>query len=436
MNLRTVAEAMNGWIAPETEPGRVVRTVIDSRDSGKDCLFFALKGTHTDGHDYVDDVIAAGGTAVVSRGERKAGIILVKDVQQALQDAAGWRRRELGSTIIAISGSSGKTTTRLLLTAALGTSYTVYSTEGNLNNQLGLPVTLLNTPEPAPEIVVLEMGMNHPGELTLLGEISSPDHCLITNIGLAHLEFFSSRDEIAEAKAELIRTTGHGGICVIPTGERILESAARERGLDIRCIGVGGDAWVEPDNSSYIVGPWKVMLNLKFRGMHNAMNAASAMLMADALDVQMDDAAQAMGEVNPVSGRGRIVKTGNITILDESYNANPDSVTACLSVLETIQGDRGAVLGDMRELGGTAAELHRDILRKADALGLRFLILTGEVFNSVKSTIVDTEVHSADDWEEALDLLRRVVIPGTTVLVKGSNSVRLSELVRIMEEDN
>ena len=435
IRISDIARAAGGWISPETSFGSIENVVIDSRVSGKSSLFFALEGEKTDGHLYVDEVIENGGYAVVSRGLKRNGIILVDNVEQALLDAAKWRRRQFDSRVIAITGSSGKTTTRQLLTSALRTSYDVFSTSGNLNNQLGLPITILNVPDPPPSIIILEMGMNHAGELALLGSIALPTDCLITNVGLAHLEYFPSREGIAKAKAELIQATDPGGTCVIPVGEPILKKAALDRRLDIKFFGENGDAWYKnDDDGSYRMYPWGIKLDLQFEGDHNASNAVSAVLMAEVIGVSPQAAITGMENVSPDAGRGKIVEAGDVTILDESYNANPDSTRACLKVLGSITGDRAAVLGDMRELGERAQELHRQVLETADSLGLKFLILTGDLYNSVKNTVVHTDVFCAEDWFEALSILRQIVTPGSTVLVKGSNSVRLSELVRLMEE--
>ena len=434
MHLGDIALACGGWVAPESADRIATSAVIDSRDSGRDSLFFALGGGSTDGHLYVDNVLQGNGMAVVSRGSKREGVILVESVEQALLDAAEWRRSKIGSRVIAITGSSGKTTTRLFLTAALECSYSVYSTRGNLNNHLGMPLTLLNAPEEDPDIIILELGMNHAGELLLLGEVASPTDCLITNIGHAHMEFFDTIDDIARAKAELIRTTASGGLCVIPVDEEILKSTAHTAGLNIRYFGDGGDAWFEDEDGTYIIYPYKKELRLQFEGSHNMMNAVSAVLMAGTLDVQIERAIEAIAAVTPYKGRGRVVRAEGITILDESYNANPDSTLACLVVLEGMNGSRAAVLGDMRELGKDAPGFHREILQKADSIGLDFMILTGELYDSVKDTAVRTRIFIARDWKEALRILRENAPSECTVLVKGSNSLQLSELVRSMEE--
>ncbi|MBD3278698.1 MAG: UDP-N-acetylmuramoyl-tripeptide--D-alanyl-D-alanine ligase, partial [Candidatus Aegiribacteria sp.] len=191
MILLEVAEAAGGRVHPKDAGVPVGKVVIDSRKADRGSLFFALKGSHTDGHEYVDQVLGRGGYAVVSRGGERRGVVLVEDVEQALFLAAERRREDIDSTVVAITGSSGKTTTRKMLAAVLRTKYSVYSTLGNLNNQLGLPLTILNSPKNPPRMMVLELGMNHAGELLRLGGLAKPDHCLVTNIGRAHMEFFS-----------------------------------------------------------------------------------------------------------------------------------------------------------------------------------------------------------------------------------------------------
>lgn len=435
MRLGELALAMGGSPPGDSAGSPVGRVVTDSRQAGPGDLFFALPGERTDGHLFVGDVLRAGGRAVVSGGLPGEGVIVVESVEDALVAAAAWRREHLSSTVIGLSGSSGKTTTRMLLCVALQGSHDVYGTSGNHNNRIGLPLTILNIPEPEPDIVVLEMGMNHAGELAELCRIARPDHCLITNIGTAHMEFFCAREGIAEAKAELLTGTAPGGFCVIPVGEPILAERARQARLDIRTAGPGGDAWAEPTRAGCVLMPWSVRLDLSLRGKHHCANAAATMLMAEHLGASVADAARAMEQVQPMRGRGRVVRAEGLVILDESYNANPDSTAACLDALGEAAGPRGAVLGDMRELGPCAADYHRAVLDRVEGLGLEFLIVVGEIYASVLEARRCTRTFSAKDWEQALGCLRAEARPGCTVLVKGSNSLHLGELVRRMEGD-
>jgi len=424
-----------------SDPGRctsadVTGVVTDSRLAGPGSLFFALPGERTDGHRFVDRLVGEGAFAVVSEGAPREGVIVVQDVGRALIEAATWRRGRLSSTVVGISGSNGKTTTRMLLCAALGSSFTVCGTTGNHNNRIGLPLTLLNVPVPDPDFVVLEMGMNHAGELAELCRIARPDHCLVTNVGIAHMEFLGSREGIARAKAELPAGTAAGGICVIPTGEPILAAKALEAGLNLHEAGPGGEAWAETGAGSCLLRPWDIRLDLALRGSHHCRNAASALLLAVLLGAGPAAAARAMEEVRPMRGRGRTVAARGLVVLDESYNANPDSMAACLDALAAGEGAKGAVLGDMLELGESSVERHREVLERTRGMGLSFLILVGPVFASLAggSTSAPTEV--AGDWREALALLLAKAPAGCTVLVKGSNALRLGELVLALEGED
>jgi len=433
--LGDLARAMEGQLHPRFESAEVGSVIIDSRLATPGSLFFALRGERTDGHEYAASILQAGGYPVVSRGEWPEGAIIVEDVEEALLKAASWRRGTMQSRVIGITGSSGKTSTRRLLIAALSEDYSVFGTSGNLNNHLGLPLTILSTPEPDPDIVVLEMGMNHPGELTLLGKTAMPTDCMVTNIGTAHIEYFDSRDGIAEAKAELIAQTNSNGVCVLPISEPILLREAEKKDLTIRFAGPGGDGWVHEVDKAHRLMPWGIEIDLLMAGAHNYRNAVSVLLMSEALGVPAGAAVRAMERVRPLAGRGRIVTAGGVTIMDESYNANPESTAACLDAIAALEGDRGAILGDMRELGSGAPAYHRSILERADLIGLRFLILTGPVYASVSDAVTDTHVILASDWEEALERLLSLSSNGYTVLVKGSNSLGLGELVKAMEED-
>ena len=435
LTLGDIAAAAGGWVSPESSSMKVSSCVIDSRVAGAGSLFFALHGSRTDGHHFVDEVLRKKGMAVVSQGERRRGVVLVENVEKALLDAASWRRGTIGSRVVGLTGSCGKTTTRRLLTAALESRFSVYGTSGNLNNHIGLPLVILNAPPEDPDVMVLEMGMNHSGELLVLGGVARPTDCLVTSIGRAHMEFFDSVDDVARAKAELITTTSSGGFCVIPAGQDILTAEAERRGLDIRHFGAGGDAWAEYDcNGSCMLRPWGVGTKLRLRGRHNCLNALAAAAMAELLGVPPRESAVSMSRVAPSGGRGRTVRIGGLLIMDESYNANPDSTLACLDVLKNAGGRKAAVLGDMRELGPEAPEYHREVLRKADSMGLELLVLTGSIYPSVADEVRNTRVLLAEDWKEALALVSEELEGECTLLVKGSNSLRLGRLVRSLEE--
>jgi UDP-N-acetylmuramoyl-tripeptide--D-alanyl-D-alanine ligase len=399
------------------------RAVIDSRNAGPESLFFALPGNRTHGHGFVDDALALGAAAVVSRGGFTGPVLVVPDTAEALFKAGVWARSMFSCPVAAITGSSGKTTTRELLMLALGAVMRVDGTRGNLNNRLGLPLSLLNASKDA-SALVLELGMNHSGELLSLGEAVSPDFTIITNVGTAHIEFFGSREGIAHAKAELLRTTKEGGTAVIPAGEPILRDAAKERNLVVLTTGPGGDARVE----NGVLMPWGIRPRLSVPGAHNLENALSATLAAEHMGVDPESAVSAMEGYTGMPGRGRVLHRGGFTVYDESYNANPDSMMACLDLLAGSGGKAVAVLGDMLELGGISAEAHRRVLERALEMGLRLVVLVGAEFGKVLQG--GNGVVRVPDAASALELVRISLQEGDRVLVKGSHSIGLDSVVR------
>ena len=404
------------------------RAFIDSRSSGPGSLFFALPGSRTHGHSFVEEAIARGSAAVVSRKGFSGPVIVVHDTGCALLEAGRWARARFSCPVIAVTGSSGKTTTRELLLLALGSSMRAEGTRGNLNNRLGLPLTLLNS-SPAASALVLELGMNHAGELLELGTVAAPDITVITNIGSAHMEYFGSREGIACAKAELLTTTREGGTAVVPAGERVLIDAALERRLNVLTTGPGGDVWVEDG----LLMPWGIRPRLGVQGAHNLENALTAVAAASILGVDPGSAVAAMEGYTGMPGRGRVLSSGGATILDESYNANPDSTLACLELL----GDSGkhgiAVLGDMLELGDHSEEAHRTILGKVAGMGLRLVVLVGAEFEQVFSG--GEGLTWVPDARAALELVRESMKSGDRILVKGSHSLGLEAVVDGLVEE-
>lgn len=409
---------------------RFRRAVIDSRHAGPGTLFFALPGSRADGHDFVCEAVSRGAAAVVSRERCPGPVLVVPDTGHALLEAGRWARNSFRGRVVAVTGSSGKTTTRELLMLALGTAMSVDGTRENLNNRLGLPLTLLNACKNA-EVLVLEAGMNHAGELLELGGVARPDVAVVTNIGTAHIEFLGSRQGIALAKAELLRTTTESGGAVIPAGEPILSEAAAARGLSVLTAGPGGDAWLQGG----IIMPWGLSPRLSVPGAHNLENALSAALAASLLGVGPESALKAMSGYTGMPGRGRVVSARGVTVFDESYNANPDSTLACLELLKGAGGRGVAVLGDMLELGVHARQAHRTVLDRALGLGLRLVVLVGKEYELASRG--EPGLLCVPDASAALALLLSEVGEGDRVLVKGSHSLGLAHVVHgLLEEGN
>lgn len=322
-----------------------------------------------------------------------------------------------------------------MIAAALSTKLKTWQTQGNLNNHLGLPLTLLNTPSGI-ETLVLEMGMNHSGELLRLGWAARPDISVVTNVGTAHIENFGTRKEIARAKAEILTRTEKGGSVVIPFGEEILLEEAEKCGLHVITHGAGGDCCLQDGTATAM--PWGIELNLGYPGVHNLQNAVAAIAVAELMGVDPAEAAAAVSKLNPDTGRGEVFVTGDYTIIDESYNANPESTAVCLRYVANSDGVPViGVLGDMLELGESSISSHKDILKLACDLRYSRLILVGSHYREASPALAGTGMNYslAADWKEALSILNLSAEPGSTVLVKGSNSIKLGRLIAELKKE-
>ena len=374
-----------------------MRYTFDSREVKPGMGFVALKGEKADGHDFIPQALAAGAAEIV-------------DGLDDLQARARRRRRALRAKVVALTGSAGKTTTKELLRAFLSTVGKTYATEGNFNNHIGLPLTILNCPDDA-DFLVLEMGSNHPGEIAALCEIAEPDAGLITNVGTAHLEFFKSQDGIAEEKGALFAAARD--FCVV-SADNVRLDALRARCGAAECIVVDPrPAWLERALAPVLPGA------------HNVSNAALAFAAAERFGATREGAVAALAGFALPGARWRIVEKWGATFIDDTYNANPDSMIAALDAFAATpcDGRRIAVLGDMFELGPDALELHRKVFAHAMSLGLPLVIGVGELSSQCLCHLVYKNLA-------ALKKRFRVdVSAGDLVLLKASHSMKLGELI-------
>lgn len=442
MNFSLSFAARAAGAPPPAEDAALSGACVDSREAGPGKLFFALAGARADGHDFVGEVLDAGGSAMVSREGWSGRVVRVGDVGEAMLEVAraireGWSGRDGGGggprTVIGVTGSSGKTTTRHLIEMALSPAMRTGGTRGNLNNHIGLPLSVMNL-DPEAEVAVLEAGMNHEGELRRLGRVIAPDVSVVTCIGRAHLEYFGSLEAVARAKAELLEETRPGGRCFIPPGWSALEKVASARSLRIWRVGPGGDSWLEQSPSGYRAMPWGEPLRLGARGRHFAEDALTALSVAASMGVGAVEAIEAMSSFDGLAGRGRRLAYGLLTVIDESYNANPDSMRACLESLACEDGRRIAVLGDMLELGADSGRMHDEVLRLASSLGLDLVVLVGSAF-AAAAGCPGRGMLPVGTWEEALAVVEREAAREATVLVKGSRAMRLDQLVERLRGD-
>jgi UDP-N-acetylmuramoyl-tripeptide--D-alanyl-D-alanine ligase len=463
MRLSDVAKRL-GATAPEQLGGREpLGYSIDSRTVRAGDVFFAIRGEHHDGHQFVADVLKKGALAAVvtqdfqlseSAGSfDSAMLIQVTDTLAALQQLASsvltdWRGRE-----VAITGSMGKTTTKEMTAAALGVAGHVIKTAGNLNNDYGLPLSILKMESdgahaPDFDYAVFEMGMNHAGEIARLARVAPPDCGVVTVVAPVHLEFFDSIEGIAKAKAELVAGIKAGGIAVLNADDRRV-ARMREMRSDIayRMFGIESHADVSATNIEAdglkgtrfdLVTPrGQVEVRLAVAGRHNVYNALAAAAAADYYDAPLERISEALAESSSPRMRGEVVHLANgVTLVDDSYNSNP---RALVEMVRTISAYRDAerrivVAGEMLELGATGAELHREAGRQIAALGIDRLIgvrnLAAEIVAGAREAgMADAATLFCETPDEAADLLQREARAGDLILVKGSRGVHTEIVV-------
>ena len=443
----TLRQLLDAWGTPQGgsfEPDAPVgRVCTDSRQLQAGDFFVPLVGERFDGHHFLAQLpehkVQA---AVVSRSWSEplpSGLLhwRVDDTLLAYQQLALLHRRALAKPLVAVTGSAGKTTTRELIRAALAPLGAIQASEGNNNNDVGVPLTVLGA-SAADAALVIEMGMRGPGEIERLSRCTEPDLAVITNIGTAHIGRLGSREAIAAAKCEITAGLHPKGTVVIPAGDPLLESAlaAVWSGRVLR-VRLADDPEVESDLVGDVNGDQLLIgadrLPLQLEGRHNARNLLLAVAVADQLGVSRK-ALQAM-QVTVPGGRNRRLQQGGLTLLDETYNASPEAVLAALELLAAQPGRRFAVLGTMLELGERSLELHQEVAARAVQLGLDGLVLVdggaeGKAMAEVAAPLPHLQLVSHP--EDAAAPLAAWLNSGDVLLLKASRGVALERLIPLL----
>ena len=448
LHISEICNAVEGKILCG-RPGMTVSKVSrDSREVDEDTLFFALIGESRDGHEFIKDVVAQGCTAlVISEEEALSRVkdeyvtaILVEDTTKALQRLAAWYLKQLDITIIGVTGSVGKTTTKDLLAAACAQKYNTKCTKGNYNDHIGLPLTVLDFDEDT-QVGVLEMGMDKYGEIDFLAGLARPHIALITTIGSAHMEFFGSRENIMKAKMEITNYLEPSDILVISSDGDLLneETAAGDYRLitggmdekaDFRISNVEdkGKAGMEFDLSNM----WMTQrFSIPAMGIHNVRNAALAAAAACQLSITMKEAARGMYMAQLTGGRLSFKRNDNkqIDVIDDTYNASPEAMRAAIDQLMAAPGERKvAILGDMYELGDTSPQLHEDVGKYARKNGVDLVLGVGGLGVRIAEGAGDIG-HRFQNKKELIKSLQKYIKAGDTILVKASRGMALEEVV-------
>ena len=411
------------------------RVTTDSRKIDDGSVFFALKGEHFDGNDFAYQV-ANDNIAACVVADRKdlpyhERLFIVDDSLTALQQLAKMHRERCGIPVIAITGTNGKTTTKELIAAVLSKKYNIIYTQGNFNNHLGLPLTLLQI-RPETEIAVVEMGANHPGEIAQLCSIAQPDFGIITNIGKAHIEGFGSFEGVVKTKNELyqyLKTKDERlKTKVFVNGNNDLLMQLSE-GMDRVVYEAKDERLKANDRSPFLEVEWNGKnIKTKLVGEYNYENVMAAITIGRHFKVEDEFIIEALESYCPTNNRSQYIKTDKNEIVMDAYNANPTSMSHSIKNFRNISGDEHLlILGDMRELGHESAEEHHKIIMLLKELDFKNVMLVGEEFKKVNDSY-----DSYTDIDELIEHIKENDISGCKILVKGSRGVRLEKVINLL----
>lgn len=419
----------------------------DTRKISKSCLFFALKGDHFNGNEFAQQAIQSGAAyAIIDNPEYAVNenFILVPDVLETLQDLARFHRGQLSIPVIGITGSNGKTTTKELIRSVLSQQFKTFATEGNLNNHIGVPLSILSIDDSC-EIAIIEMGANHQKEIGFLCGIAQPTHGLITNVGKAHLEGFGGIEGVRIGKGELYEFLAKtGGIIFINADDAILKEMSAERKVqNMVTYGSGREYFISAvliDSSPFLDIKWetkgesynKIKFTAKSNlpGIYNFDNIVCAICVGSYFNLSPEQINSGISSYFPLNSRSQILKTEKNTLICDYYNANPSSMNVALDNLESVNtSSKALILGDMFELGNEAGREHQLILDKAMAVKSERKIFIGEEFYELKENKAAEFFRTVQEAQLSLELNP---ITGSTILLKGSRGMKLETLLPLL----
>ncbi|MGI6004847.1 MAG: UDP-N-acetylmuramoyl-tripeptide--D-alanyl-D-alanine ligase [Christensenellales bacterium] len=446
-SLQDVIAATGGTYKGEADPAGIIITGVctDSRRAASGDLFIPIRGERFDGHDFIASALESGATACLSEKALEAGApcVLVEDTLAAFQAQAAFYKDLFAVKTVGITGSVGKTTTKEFVAAVLSQKFNVLKSIGNLNNQVGVPMTVLRL-EQEHEMAVIEMGTNHFGEIAAVAKIVRPDICLFTNIGDSHIEHLGSREGILKAKAEMLPFMRPGGRVII-NGDDSLLLTLKDARDDVICVGLGPENDIRATDlvPKGLLGTGftvhyegrEALMRVNRPGTHMVMNALAAFACGRIMDMDVRTIQEGLDSYEPVGGRMNIVQAGGLTILNDVYNANPNSMRAAIDVLKQAQGRKVCILGDMFELGENAADYHRQIGKYAASAGIDEMIFVGQLaqymVQGAQQQGRDARYFSTQ--QALIDHIFEYLRDGDNVLVKASHGMHLEDTVEHLQ---
>ena len=450
MTLGNIAAACSGtyYGSEEAKEKTVADITTDSRKAGKDSLFIAIRGEKVDAHRFIPAVFEQGALCVVCEQAPKhpaGAYILVESTLQAIRDIAEFYRKQLDMKVVGITGSVGKTSTKEMIASVLSEKYRVLKTLGNFHNELGLPLTVFLLRE-GDELAVLEMGISNFGEMHRLSKIARPDICVITNIGQCHLEFLGDRDGVLRAKSEIFDYMAEDGIIILNGDDDKLATLHGVKGITPVFFGIDSDRKIHAENihslglkgiaCTICTGQETFDVTIPAPGYHMVYNALAGTAVGLSLGMTPEEIKRGIEKLETLSGRFHIIETGDYTVVDDCYNANPVSMKASLRVLHDALGRKVAILGDMGELGEKERQLHEEVGTEAGKQDIQLLICVGalseHMVKAAKETNPQMKAVHMDTLEEALEEIPGLLQKGDTILVKASHFMHFEKIVEAL----
>jgi len=451
MTLKAIANACGGtYHGPAANLEKCVEGIaIDSRKIEAGWLFAATVGERVDGHSFIESCYEKG--ALCCLGEKapvceNQSYIQVVSTFQALKDIAEYYRSTLKIPVVGITGSVGKTSTKEMIASVLGAKFNTLKTAGNFNNEVGLPLTVFNIREKH-EAAVLEMGISDFGEMHRLSKIARPDLCVMTNIGLCHLEFLGDRDGVLRAKSEIFDFAAEGAKAIVNGDDDKLRTLKSRENLDVTLFGMesGNDIYAKNVENLGLDGlkcdfstpAGDFSAHIHIPGMHMVYNALAGTCVGLSCGLTLDEIKTGIESAQTISGRNNIIHTEKYTIMDDCYNANPVSMKASLDVLSSALGRKVAILGDMGELGTEEAALHYTVGEHAAKKQIDLLLCVGtlseEIVKGAKAVNPEMDAYVFSNKEELLDKLSELLKDGDSILIKASHFMQFEKIVTALQ---
>lgn len=425
---------------------RIAGVVIDSRKVEKDYIFVAIVGENSDGHDFAAKAIESGALCCISE-KYLEGVphILVESSVKALQEAAKYYRSILDIKVVGITGSVGKTSTKEMIHAVLSQRYSVHKTQGNYNNGLGVPLTIFQI-EDYHKVAILEMGISDFGEMHLLADIARPDICVVTNIGICHLENLKTRDGILKAKSEIFDFIDESAVIVLNKDDDKLVTLENIKDIEPMTFGIENKSADVVADTITTDGIAKTTCNIKYKGTnsrininipgrHMVYNACAGYLLGKIFELSEEEITKGIETLVPVNGRNNIIRTEKYVVIDDCYNANPISMKASIDVISNATGRNVVILGDMFELGENEVSLHKEIGEYIAKKNVKQVICAGRLAKNIADGVKENSDISVNYFvtrDEMISVIDTLLEKGDNILVKASHGMGFDKVVEVL----